>query len=174
MKLELGGGPADRRRGGDWLNVDRVEGADVCCDLECEPLPFAGDSVEAVYSSHCLEHLSDPARVLREVARVCRVGAAVEIRVPHHLNPQALCPGHRCVLSEAQWRQWCVEFLADHWAGCAKRLRLDRIERVRGADYDELAALAPRWREDQILRFLPGACHEIRVFLTVIPHTEGV
>jgi predicted SAM-dependent methyltransferase len=95
MKLELGGG--DFNRGGDWTNMDLNPVADIVHDLESFPYPQADESVDELYSSHCLEHLVDPIGVMNEISRICKVGARVEIRVPHPNSNHAMCAGHKHV-----------------------------------------------------------------------------
>jgi SAM-dependent methyltransferase len=46
-------------------------------------LPFENDSQDAVFSSHCLEHIADYKGALREWYRVLRVGGFMVIAVPH-------------------------------------------------------------------------------------------
>jgi SAM-dependent methyltransferase len=46
-------------------------------------LPFADESVDAVYSSHCFEHIADYQAALRDWYRVLKVGGYVVIVVPH-------------------------------------------------------------------------------------------
>lgn len=170
LKVELGGG--DKPRGGGYLNVDRCAGADVVCDLEREPLPFADGSVDALYSSHCLEHVANVAGVLREVARVCREGAAVEFRLPHWLHPMAMCPGHVHVLSDEQVRRW-AELPEIFFAGCPRRLRLLGVEYVPDARLEEARGLFPGLADEALMRFLPGCCHEVRYRLEVVANGGG-
>lgn len=72
-----------------WVNVDLFPecGPDVVCDLEALPWPWADDSVDRVLFNHSLEHLGQNARtflgMMRELYRVCRNGATIEINVPH-------------------------------------------------------------------------------------------
>jgi SAM-dependent methyltransferase len=46
-------------------------------------LPFADESQNYVYTSHCLEHISDTRAPLREWFRVVKVGGHLIIVVPH-------------------------------------------------------------------------------------------
>jgi SAM-dependent methyltransferase len=46
-------------------------------------LPFDDQSQDAVHSSHCLEHIADPAATLAEWFRVLRIGGYLIITVPH-------------------------------------------------------------------------------------------
>jgi predicted SAM-dependent methyltransferase len=68
-----------------FIGVDKfsIPGVDFVVDFEKENLPFKDDSVENVYSSHCLEHLSDPHKLLSELIRVCRNDASFELWLPH-------------------------------------------------------------------------------------------
>jgi hypothetical protein len=168
LKVELGGGTNPRGHG--FVNVDLCATADVRCDLERDPLPFPDDSVAEVYSSHTLEHLAHHHHVLHEVARVCHVGASVELRVPHWLSDMALCAGHRCTVGPTQVRHWTQDFVADWWAGCAKRLDLVRTEYVPSASFAEGQTLFAWLTDEQVMRFVPGTCHEIRYFFRVIDH----
>jgi SAM-dependent methyltransferase len=46
-------------------------------------LPFAAGSVDAVYSSHMLEHVDQPLAIIRDWHRVLRVGGHIVCIVPH-------------------------------------------------------------------------------------------
>jgi SAM-dependent methyltransferase len=46
-------------------------------------LPFADESQDFVYSSHCLEHISDAGNALRDYHRVLKIGGFMLIAVPH-------------------------------------------------------------------------------------------
>ncbi len=48
-----------------------------------ETLPFAGASQDAIYSSHCLEHVNDARAAIREWFRVLKIGGFLVICVPH-------------------------------------------------------------------------------------------
>ncbi|WP_375600726.1 methyltransferase domain-containing protein [Brevundimonas sp. SH203] len=45
-------------------------------------LPFDDDSQDTVYSSHCLEHISDPLSVIQDWHRVTKIGGHIIIAVP--------------------------------------------------------------------------------------------
>ena len=47
-------------------------------------LPFADGSVDAIYSSHCFEHIADYKGALQDWYRLLKVGGHMVIVVPHH------------------------------------------------------------------------------------------
>jgi tetratricopeptide (TPR) repeat protein len=46
-------------------------------------LPFPNQSQDAIYSSHCLEHVDDVTEVVREWFRVLKIGGYLVVTVPH-------------------------------------------------------------------------------------------
>lgn len=168
LKLEIGGG--DKPRGDGWLNVDKCEGADVRLDFDAEDfrLPFADDSVLSICSSHCLEHIRELRRLLREVVRVCRPGALVEIRVPHWNSSMAMCHDHKQTIAEPQVDHWCNSAV-DYWlGGMAKRLKLMMTDYVPSGNFEEAKTLHPGWTDNQVMRFVPDACHEICFVMHIV------
>jgi SAM-dependent methyltransferase len=91
-----------RKKKPGYIGVDNVavEGVDVVVDLEREPLPFADDSVKAVFSSHCIEHLTNTEAFFKEITRVCAHGATVELWHPHSANNDAFLLGHTSFLND--------------------------------------------------------------------------
>lgn len=84
IKLNIGGGKGHPRVPG-WTIVDLREGADVRLDITRDPLPYADDSVEVIFTSHTLEHIPRERLgfVLSEFRRVIKPGTGlVRILVP--------------------------------------------------------------------------------------------
>jgi SAM-dependent methyltransferase len=54
-------------------------------------LPFADGSQDAVFSSHCLEHVTDYRQAIREWYRVLRAGGYMIIVVPHQFLYEKRC-----------------------------------------------------------------------------------
>ena len=52
-------------------------------DYDGTTLPFENVSQDAVHSSHCLEHIPNPAQTLNEWFRVLRIGGFLVLTVPH-------------------------------------------------------------------------------------------
>lgn len=81
-KLNLGSGEFPKE---GFVNVDYYSrhSPDVIHDLDSFPYPFCDNEFDLVEMDHCLEHLRDPFRVMKEVHRITRPGGIVRIRVPH-------------------------------------------------------------------------------------------
>ncbi len=65
------------------MTVD-LSDADVRCDLSHDDLPFATESVDAMHSSHLVEHLSSEqgARLFREIHRCPKTGGYFRVVAP--------------------------------------------------------------------------------------------
>ena len=94
--LELGCG--DRKRDSSWIGIDSLdrEGVDVVGDVREALSRMPDGSVDEVHSFHFLEHVTDVAGLVGELARVLRAGGLAEIVVPHFSNPHFYSdPTHR-------------------------------------------------------------------------------
>lgn len=68
----------------DWITVDYIH-ADNNIDLNSEyKLPFEDNSMDLVYSAHCIEHLTEAKAnyVLKEINRVLKKGGKFRVEVP--------------------------------------------------------------------------------------------
>jgi SAM-dependent methyltransferase len=87
--IDLGAG--GRRLRNDVLRVDRDFGQPAELLADGHHLPFQSESLSAVVSTGTLEHVAEPARVLREIRRVLRDGGLVYLEVPflqgYHADP---------------------------------------------------------------------------------------
>lgn len=68
-----------------FVNVDfySVTKPDVEHDLSLFPYPFQENEFDWIESDHCLEHLPNPFKVMKELYRVSKNGATIIIKVPH-------------------------------------------------------------------------------------------
>jgi ubiquinone/menaquinone biosynthesis C-methylase UbiE len=57
---------------------------------DAQTLPFSSGSFDSVFSCECLEHLPDPARALREMARVLRSGGQLVLTTENYSNAMLL------------------------------------------------------------------------------------
>ena len=169
MKIDLGGGRIPRP---GHVNVDLLPCADVVLNLEdvgrgVARLPFRDNTVDVVYSSHCFEHVDPYNGVLLEIARVCRLGAKVEIRTPHPNSDMACIAGHKHVLSEQQVRQW-EEFAEDWWPNVKKMLKLREVVVVPAGGFAEVKQLFLQLSDEFIHRHFRNTAHENRFHFEVV------
>ncbi|MEM6929453.1 MAG: tetratricopeptide repeat protein, partial [Myxococcota bacterium] len=151
LRLDLGCG--ERREEG-FVRVDLMPRCepDVLCDLEAFPWPFEDDSVAEIRLHHVLEHLGRTTdvflSVIKELHRICRDGATIDIRVPHprhdayltdptHVRPILL--GTLGMFSKRQNHAWLQ---AGH-ANSPLALHLDVDFEI----VDQQLILDPRWQD---------------------------
>lgn len=96
MRINLGSGDT---KYDTFLNVDYDKNCDpdFCIDIENEIWPFEDNSVEQVIAHHIFEHLGEGFfHVMKELYRVCRNGALIDVIVPHPRHETFLAdPTHR-------------------------------------------------------------------------------
>lgn len=114
--LEIGGGPHPTIAQGTWriaASVDPLNDGYIACGLlppgpmaytpiaaPGEQLPLAGNTYDLAICDNCLDHVSDPGRVVAEIARVLRPGghawvlvdlrATIDDMHPHAFTPELL------------------------------------------------------------------------------------
>ncbi len=166
LKVELGGGTRAYKNG--FSNIDIVEGCDFEWNLNDVPYPFPDCSVDEIYSSHCLEHLECPHKTLHEIARICKVGAKVLIKVPHPQSHMAMCAGHKHVFSPLQVENMNYHFPELYWKD-ERRLKLIDLTYA-PTTWLSLAKQELPFLEgldDQIImRWIPNTCHESEFLFT--------
>ena len=86
MKINIGSG-GTKIEGFVTCDYDPLANPDYLFDLEKDRFPFDDNSVEVVVAHHVLEHLGEGYfHCLKELYRVCKHGAMIDVRVPHHRN----------------------------------------------------------------------------------------
>ncbi len=89
------------------IGVDRNPrtDADVLCDLDRFPYPFADNSFGRLLAIHVIEHLSDVMRTMEEFHRLVQAGGSVRIVTPHYTDFSSWCdPTHRSHLNSYSFR----------------------------------------------------------------------
>ena len=99
IRLDVGSGDLSRP---GWIGLDITDGCDLFWDLR-NGIPFPDNSVDFIYSSHLLEHMShtDGKKVLDEMFRVLRPEGPISVCVPDarlyvdaYLGVRELAPDH--------------------------------------------------------------------------------
>lgn len=133
MKLDLACG---RNPKAGYLGVDKSPEVDpdIVCDLEQYPWPWPDASIEAVYCSHYVEHVSNLILFMNELYRILVVGGEVEIIAPFYASRRAIQdPTHRQFVSETTFvyysKAWREKNGLDHYGitadfDCSFRYRI--------------------------------------------------
>ncbi len=81
-KLNLGCG---KKIYNDFINVDIIpnKGVDVLWDLNVSPLPFTDSSFDYILMDNVFEHIQNRVQLLKEIERIGKDGAIIEIIIPH-------------------------------------------------------------------------------------------
>lgn len=168
LRIDLGCG-AKKTEG--YVGVDMVPaaGVDHVVDLMSERLPFEDDSVDEVFSSHFLEHVADPHRVLREIIRVCRNGAKVRIWTPYTRHCAAFLGGHVSYHNELTWEQICNLYPEIPFQTCAGVLQLDAFHYILTRDVQKWLVGVPL---PVAIRYFFNVVFELCAELTVLKGDE--
>lgn len=89
------------------IGIDRnsASAADVICDLDSFPWPFADRSFDGLRAIHVIEHLTDVVRAMEEFHRLVRPGGRVRIETPHYTDYSSFCdPTHKHHLNSFSFR----------------------------------------------------------------------
>jgi SAM-dependent methyltransferase len=102
--LDVGCG-VNKYPGAIGIDGNRASRADVLCDLDRLPYPFADASFDRIRAVHVIEHVSDVIRTLEEFHRLLAPGGRVAIVTPHYSDFSSFCdPTHRWHLSSFSFR----------------------------------------------------------------------
>ncbi|MEK7493608.1 MAG: hypothetical protein AAB630_00465 [Patescibacteria group bacterium] len=104
MKLDLGCGQ-NKQQGFKGVDIAPGPGVDYVIDLERYPWKeFEDGSIEEIYASHYVEHVSDLIKFMNEVWRIAEDGAKVTFVAPYYTSIRAWQdPTHKQAISEATW-----------------------------------------------------------------------
>lgn len=90
VRLDIGCGPNKRE---DFTGIDRhkFKGVDIVCNVAKAKLPFKPNSVDEVYASHFIEHLTQDERChfLNELFRVLKPTGMATLIAPHWASNRA-------------------------------------------------------------------------------------
>jgi SAM-dependent methyltransferase len=102
--LDVGCG-LNKYPGAIGIDVNRDSAADVICDLDRFPYPFADRSFDGLRAIHVIEHVTDVVRTMEEFHRLVRSGGRVRIETPHYTDYSSFCdPTHKHHLNSFSFR----------------------------------------------------------------------
>jgi SAM-dependent methyltransferase len=104
MILDVGCG-IKKRPGSIGIDRNLASAADVICDLDRLPLPFADSSFDCIVAIHVIEHVTDVMRTMEEFHRCLKPGGTVLIETPHYSDFSSFCdPTHRSHLTSFSFK----------------------------------------------------------------------
>jgi hypothetical protein len=114
-KINIGGG-YKRYDGFLNLDMDHHTNPDFIVNLEKDLLPFDDSTVDEVKAHHILEHLGEGFfHLMKELYRICKDGAIIDIVVPHHRHDIFLAdPTHRRPILIEGLRLFSKKYNYDH------------------------------------------------------------
>jgi SAM-dependent methyltransferase len=87
------------------IDLNPASAADVLCDLDRFPYPFADRTFDRLRAIHVIEHLTDVIRTMEEFHRLVRPGGRIRIETPHYTDYSSFCdPTHKHHLNSFSFR----------------------------------------------------------------------
>ncbi|MDP9170082.1 MAG: class I SAM-dependent methyltransferase [Acidobacteriota bacterium] len=87
------------------IDLNAATAADVLCDLDRFPYPFADRTFSHLRAIHVIEHLTDVIRTMEEFHRLVTPGGRVRIETPHYTDYSSFCdPTHKHHLNSFSFR----------------------------------------------------------------------
>lgn len=129
LKLDIGCGP-NKKEGHLGVDMYEAEGIDIVIDIEKDRLPLEDNAVSHVFSNHAFEHINDPRNILREIVRVCRDKAVLEIWTPYLKSNDAFLLGHTSFYNENIWKHICILYDDFYFGETKGRLELNAFKYI--------------------------------------------
>jgi SAM-dependent methyltransferase len=89
------------------IGIDRnpASHADVICDLDHFPYPFADNTFDTLRAIHVIEHVTDVIRAMEEFHRLVKPNGRIRLETPHYTDYSSFCdPTHRSHLNSFSFR----------------------------------------------------------------------
>jgi len=166
MKIDLGCG---KMKKDGYIGIDRVQtgAVDLVHDL-ATGIPLADDTVSAVYSNHCLEHLPDTVFIMQEIYRVCQHGAVVELRVPYAKSDGAFKdPTHKTFYTEKTFEYFAGDNDRFDYA-LGVRFTITRVSYIYSGPFRVMARFVPGVVLFPLRRLLWNVVHTVIVEMEVV------
>lgn len=132
LVLDIGCG-RNKLTGAIGIDKSIRSNADVICDLDHFPYPFADSSFERIQIVHVIEHVNDVMRTMEEIHRLLIPGGIVYIATPHYTDFSSFTdPTHRSHLSSFAFRYFGERHGGyDYYSEVRFREKLVRVKLLR-------------------------------------------
>ena len=109
-----------KREGFIGVDIEKMDGVDIVCDLEAYPWPIESDTADEIHCSHFVEHLTDFCAFMDETWRICKDGATLTFVHPYQTSTRAWQdPTHKRAINEVSWyyfnQEWRAMQKLDHY-----------------------------------------------------------
>lgn len=126
--LDLGCGTR-RRPNTIGADLNPNSAADVICDLDSIPYPFANDSFDLISCDGIIEHLNDVVRVMEELYRISKPGARIQIITPYFASLDAFTdPTHKHYFSSRSFDYFTGHFPEYSFYSSRARFIKEKVE----------------------------------------------
>jgi SAM-dependent methyltransferase len=100
--LDIGCG-SNKAPGAEGMDIFAYPGVDIVHNVQTSPWPVASGTYDRIICQHVIEHIDDVVEFMREIHRIAKNGATVEITTPHFSSLNSwVDPTHKKHLS-LQW-----------------------------------------------------------------------
>ena len=133
-KLNLGCGTQIYQKEDGWVNVDIQKGKEIdkTFNFDKFPYPFKDNTFDYVLVDNVLEHLEDINKVMKELWRICKKDAIIEIFVPYWNHSVAYNdPTHKHYFNTRTFEVICDKN-SSYKANPEKKFELVNVERTPG------------------------------------------
>ncbi len=87
------------------IDFNPASAADVICDLDHFPWPFADSTFDNLRAIHVIEHVTDVVRTMEEFHRLVKSGGRIRVETPHYTDYSSFCdPTHKHHLNSFSFR----------------------------------------------------------------------
>jgi SAM-dependent methyltransferase len=131
----------NKRPGAIGIDRNPASRADVLCDLDRFPYPFADSAFGRLVAIHVIEHVDDVMRTMEEFHRLVAPGGSVRIETPHYTDFSSFCdPTHRHHLTSFSLRYFGEDhggfgyYTAAKFREISVRVKLLRFWRLLGLE----------------------------------------
>jgi SAM-dependent methyltransferase len=161
MKINLGSGAKPIQ---GFANIDKNRNSpnvNLVCDLDLYPWPFKDESVDEIRIAHCLEHLTDHNRAMKEIHRILKKGAMAKVTVPHFTWQLAFQdPTHKHFFGYHTFSYYCGDcgYFDFQFSKCRTRLEFGKRLSLWNHLLEPVFNRFPDAYEQSPLRMFPALC----------------